>query len=389
VTEALRIALLGFIVRCPLGGMTWHHLQYAMGLSALGHDVTFIEDSEDYESCYDPTTDSMGTNASYGLRYAQDTFTRVGLGDIWAYHDAHTDTWHGPAAGTIEERMRRAQLVINLSGVNPLHPSLAEAPVRAFIDHEPALTQVRHLTDPRAVELAKQHNRFLTFGENIGSSSCTVPDDGFDWQPTRQPVVLDAWPVTPGPPDGRFTTVMQWDSHPPRDLDGARYGMKSGSFMPYIDLPQKVESAFELAMGNATAPVDLLRSKGWELRNPLGPSRDLGTYQGYIASSKGEFTVAKHGYVVTHGGWFSERSAVYMASGRPVLTQETGFSDWLPTGEGVLAFSSPDEAIAGVQEINARYDLHCRRARELVDGYFDARKVLSDMIEDLMDPQRA
>ena len=382
MTDSLRIVLLGYVVRCPLGGMAWHHLQYAMGLAELGHDVLFIEDSDDYPSCYDPSTDSTGVDPSYGLRFADDAFRGVGLGEGWAYYDAHTSTWHGPRAEEAPRSVAAADVLINLGGVNPLRPWSLDVQVRVFIDHEPALTQVRHLSDPRAMNLARQHNRFFSFGEKIGDPDCTVPDDGFQWLPTRQPIVLNAWPVTPGPSDGKFTTVMQWDSHPPRVLGDLRYGMKSDSFMPYLDLPERAGRIFELALGSASAPRDLLQSKGWHLRNPLEPTRDPWTYRDYICGSKAEFSVAKHGYVVTRGGWFSERSAAYMASGRPVLTQETGFSARLPSGEGLVAFSSPEEAVAGVGDINSSYGTHCRAARALSAEYFDARKVLSVLIED-------
>ena len=383
MTDRLRIVLLGYIVRCPLGGMAWHHLQYAMGLAELGHDVLFVEDSDDYPSCYDPTTDSTGVDPTYGLRFADDAFQRVGLSGNWAYYDAHTSSWHGPRADDAPRSVRAADVLLNLGGVNPLRSWSLDVPVRVFIDHEPALTQVRHLSDPRAMKLARQHNRFLSFGEKIGDPDCTVPDDGIQWWPTRQPIVLNAWPVTAGPRHGKFTTVMQWDSHPPGVLGDLRYGMKSDSFMPYLELPQRAGRIFELAVGSASAPRELLQSRGWHLRNPLEPTRDPWAYRDYIRESKAEFSVAKHGYVVTRGGWFSERSAAYMASGRPVLTQETGFSDRLPSGEGVVAFSTPDEAAAGAEDINARYESHCRSARDVIEEFFDSRKVLGALVESL------
>src|SRR5262249_4053715 len=154
----------------------------------------------------------------------------------------------------------------------------------------------------------------------------------------RQPVVLDAWPVTPGLPDGKFTTVMLWDGYRARFHQGRRFGLKSDSFGPYFDLPRRAGPHFELAVGSPSAPRGELRSRGWSLRNPLEAARDPWAFRDYIRQSKCEFSVAKHGYVVSRSGWFSERSASYLASGRPVVVQDTGFSDWLPTGRGVLAF---------------------------------------------------
>jgi len=384
--SSLRIIVLGYIVRGPLGGSAWHHLQYAMGLSDLGHNVYFVEDSDDYPSCYDPTRSITGTDPTYGLQFATRAFERVGLGDRWAYFDAHTSRWFGPAAGQILGICATANLLLNLSGINPLRPWLVEIPARAFLDHDPAFTQIQHLTDPSARDLAMQHTAFFSFGENIGLGQCTIPADGLPWQPTRQPVALDAWPVMPGPVQGKFTTVMLWDSYPASEYNGRRYGMKSDSFGPYLDLPARAGPILELAVGSRTAPRTLLDSKGWAVRDSREATWDPWTYQRYIQQSKAELSVAKHGYVVTRSGWFSERSACYLASGRPVVIQETGFSDWLQTGSGVIAFNTPEDALAGIEEINSRYHFHCHAARAIAEAYFDARKVLTHLIECAMSP---
>jgi hypothetical protein len=384
--DRLRIIVLGYIVRGPLGGLAWHHLQYVMGLAQLGHDVYFLEDSDDYPSCYDPGRHVTDKNPAYGLRFATRAFARIGLGRRWAYFDAHTSRWFGPCADSIRDVCSSADLLLNVSGVNPLRPWLTEVPVRAFVDTDPVFTQVRHLTKPDARYLASQHTSFFTFGENVGHWGSTIPNDGFPWQPTRQPVVLDVWPVTPGCPQGKFTTVLQWESYPAAELDGVRYGMKAEGFRPYINLPEKTGAILELAVGGPSAPRVLLANRGWVVRNPLELTRDPWTYQRYIQQSKAEFSVAKHGYVVTRSGWFSERSAVYLASGRPVVVQETGFSAWMHTGLGAIGFSTPDEALAGIEEITRRYDLHYRAAREIAEEYFDARKVLHHLVEGAMNP---
>jgi hypothetical protein len=377
----LRIIVSGYIVRGPLGGLAWHHLQYVIGLSRLGHEVHFVEDSEDYESCYDPVSDSMGTDPSYGLEFAEQVFGRVGLGDVWAYHDAHRSRWLGPAADQILQACRDAELLLTLSGVNPLRPWLAEIPARAFIDTDPLFTQVNNLTDDSARALALQHTTFHSFGENIPTGRSSVPDDGFPWQATRQPVVLDAWPVTVGRPSGKFTTVMQWDSYAPLHYAGRRYGMKSDSFDAFLDLPLRTEQNFELALGGPTNPAPILARHGWSVRDPREPTRDPWTYQEYIRRSKAEFSIAKHGYVVTRSGWFSERSAAYLASGRPVLVQDTGFSDWLDPDAGVVAFSTPDEALTGLERIALDYGSHCKMARLIAEDYFDAAAVLRRLLE--------
>jgi len=381
MTDRLRVLVLGYIVRGPFGGMAWHHLQYVMGLRDLGHDVFFLEDSDDYWSCFDPSTGELGTDPGYGLRFAASTFDRVGLGERWAYHDAHAGRWCGPAAADALELCRTADVLLNVSGVNPLRPWLLEIPVRALIDTDPVFSQVRHLTDPAARATAARHTAFLTFGANIGSPGCTIPDDGFAWRPTRQPVVLEAWPVTPGPADGPFTTVMQWDSYPKREYQGRQFGMKSASFGPYFDLPRQTGRPFSLAVGSPTAPRDRLRDAGWQVLDPLDAAADPWAYQAFIRRSRAEFTVAKHGYAVTLSGWFSERTAAYLASGRPAVVQDTGFGDWMPMGDGVLAFEDLGGAIASIASIEADYDRHCRAARELAAEFFDARRVLAQLLE--------
>jgi hypothetical protein len=382
--SALRIVVLGLIVRFPLGGMAWHHLQYAMGLARLGHDVTFLEDSGDEPwSCYDPKRGVTDADPSYGLRFAASIFDRVGLGDRWAYYDAHRVQWHGPLASEATLRAAAADVVLNLSGSNVIRPWLAQAAVRAFVDTDPAFTQVRNLTDSARRALASQHNAFFTFGENFGAEGCEIPDDGFPWVPTRQPIVLDAWPVTAAPRQRRYTTVMQWDSYPAVEYGGSRFGMKSESFEAYADLPSRSSTPLELALGSPNAPRAELSAQGWLVTDPLAVTLDPWTYQRYLAESRGEFAVAKHGYVSARAGWFSERSAAYLASARPAVVQDTGFGGRIPAGEGVLTFSSPDEAVAALADVEARYSHHARAAREVAEQYFDSDLVLQRLLDAL------
>jgi hypothetical protein len=385
----MNIIVLGYIVRGPIGGLAWHHLQYVIGLANMGHNVYFFEDSDDYPSCYDPDRHVTDTNPGYGLEFAAAAFKRVGLGDKWAYHDAHTGKWYGPIGGSGPALCRSADLLLNISGVNPLRSWFLDIPERALIDTDPVFTQVRHLSDPSARSLAGRHTAFFTFGENTGSGNSSIPSDDFPWMPTRQPIVLDAWPFTAGPDDGVFTTVMQWDSYKPAQHDGNRYGMKSESFIPYLDLPAHTQAKLELCLGSPNAPRDLLLDKGWLLSDALEITRTPWTYQQYIRSSKGEFTVAKQGYVVSRSGWFSERSAAYLASGRPVVTQETGFSEWLDTGDGVLAFNDPVEAADCLADVSSRYRHHCRAARDVAEDYFDSRKVLQKLLDDIFSQRQA
>jgi hypothetical protein len=377
----LRIIVLGYIVRGPIGGMAWHHLQYVLGLHRLGHDVYFFEDSDSYPSCYDPSRGVTDSDPSYGLRFAEDAFGRLDLGERWAYHDAHAGRWLGPCAGRALDVCRSADALLNVSGVNPLRPWLQGVPVRVLIDTDPLFTQLRHLTDPAALDRARQHTHFFTFGENIPRRGSAVPSDGLPWQPTRQPVALGAWPVTPAPPHGPFTTVMQWDSYPAREYGGQRYGMKADSFGPFEELPGRTGEVLEIALGSANAPRARLAAAGWALQDPLAITRDPWSYQRYVQESKAEFSVAKHGYVTSRTGWFSERSAAYLASGRPVVVQDTAFAEWLPVGTGVLTFRTPDEALTAIQEVSAEYRRHCEAARGVAEEYFDSRRVLTCLLE--------
>lgn len=377
----MRVLVLGYIVRGALGGHAWQHLQYAIGLRQLGHDVYFLEDSADFESCYDPRTHEMTRDPSFGLGFARDVFDHVGMPERWAYYDAHTGTWHGPAAEDVDELCRTAEVCLNVSGVNPLRDWMLQIPVRALIDTDPAFTQVRNCLDPSTLQSAQRHNVFFSFAENIGSPECGIPPDGLAWQPTRQPIVVEAWPATPGRLDANFSTMMQWESYPPLSLEGRTYGMKSRSFEPYFDLPQRVEARLELAIGSASAPRERLREAGWIVRDPYELSRDPWVYQDFITASKAEFTVAKHGYVSTNSGWFSDRSAEFLASGRPVITQETGFSRWLDADAGLLAFNSPDEARDAIARVCDEYARHCAAARAIAEKYFESRVVLTSLLE--------
>jgi len=204
----LRIIVLGAIVRWPLGGISWHYLQYAMGLAHLGHDVFFLEDSGDDEwCCYDPAKLASSTDPSYGMEYAEDVFKRINLNESWAYYNSHTSRWLGPASDDISNICKTADLLINVSGVNPIRPWFAVVPKRVFVDTDPCFTQIARVLDPTQRSLAIQHTDFFSFGESIGRKSSTVPDDGFCWQPTRQPIVLDAWPVTEGPSEGKDASI--------------------------------------------------------------------------------------------------------------------------------------------------------------------------------------
>lgn len=380
----LRIVVLGYLVRGPIAGLVWHHLQYVLGLARMGHAVVFLEDSGDQPWCYDPSRDAEGADASFGLAYVDrlfQSFAAAGIAQRWAWYDAPTRRWWGPFAAEAEDFCRHADVVLNLSGVNPLRAWLTEVPTRVLVDTDPAFTQIRHLGEPGSRLLAAAHTHFFSFGEGIGHADCAIPADGFPWQPTRQPVVLECWTPSPGPVDGAFTSVMQWESYARREWAGVSYGMKAASFMPYLELPQRTAARFELALGGGSPPRRKLLDHGWVLHNPLTLLPTPWAYRQFIRASLGEFSVAKQGYVVSRSGWFSERSAAYLASARPVITQDTGFSRTLPVGEGLLCFQDPEQALAAIEQVRSDVQRHCRAARQLACREFGASTVLQSLLD--------
>ncbi len=376
----MRIIVLGYIVRGPMGGLAWHHLQYVLGLKQMGHDVLFLEDSDDYACCYNPETFESSTDPKYGLNFLKKIFDSCNLRNNWAYYDDHTGSWNGQSKMEVLSFCRSADLVINLSGVNPLRDWWTSVPIRILVDTDPAFTQIKHLTDNKALEVARAHTHFATFGENFGKSMCSIPDDGFSWQPTRQPLCIDLWNVSAPHAQANWTTVMQWDSYRQAEYAGKVYGMKSLSFSPFISLPGLTNEKLELALGSPNAPGIELMQQGWLISDPLEATLTPRVFQKYIANSKGEWSVAKHGYVMTKSGWFSERTLNYMASGKPVVIQDTGLSDIIPDTGGVLIFSNINEAKEQIERVNADYAMHCRQARKVAAHYFESGKVLQSLL---------
>ncbi len=379
----MRIVVLGYIIRGPLGGLCWHYLQYVLGLKQLGHEVLFLEDSDDFPGCYHPERFETNIDPSYGIKFITGLFNQHGLENNWAYYDEHSNQWLGRSKMEVLNFCKSADILINISNVNPLREWWVQIPIRILIDTDPAFTQIRHIEEQRYRSIAEQHTHYFTFGENFGKAGCKIPDDGFKWKPTRQPIVLDAWKPAKPLPRGNWTTVMQWDSYKTRQFNGMTFGMKSSSFEAYINLPGLVNESFELAVGSDTAPLEKLEKAGWKLADPLSVTVTAESYQQYIQRSRGEFSLAKQGYVISNSGWFSERSAGYLASGRPVILQQTGFTASIETGRGLFAFQSPADVIAAFEVINRDYPKHCSQARELAEACFNADKVLTSMFNGL------
>jgi hypothetical protein len=274
-----------------------------------------------------------------------------------------------------------ADLLLNVGGVCWL-PDFLSCPRRALIDMDPFFTQVGRF----AIEGLDEYQAYFSYGANIGRAGCPIPTRGKTWLATVPPVVPEIWATAASaaknPGTAPFTTVANWSAYGGVEYQGVRYGQKDQEFLALGDLPARTGRTLELALANADAAATRkLKQSGWSVASAVAVSTDIATYQRFIAQSRGEFTVAKNAYVRTHSGWFSDRSVCYLASGRPVIMQDTGFSDWLPTGEGVLAFSGPDEALACIEQVDAHYPAHCEAARALAELRFGYKVVLPALLD--------
>jgi len=368
----MRVLFAGIIARYPFGGVTWCSLMYLLGLRALGHEVFYIEDTG--ECVYDPIQNTRATDPTYGTTYINDALAPFGLGDRWSFVN-YDGSYHGRSADDVRRFARGADLFINLSGGSWFwRDEYANIPRKVFVDSDPAFTQLAIAkAEPWYVEFFKRFDRLFTFGANIGTPASPIPVGDFRWIQTWQPVTLDDWRTSAAPRD-RFTTVMTWQIESFADVGGN----KDQEFIKLIDLPSRTAQPFELAING---PQAFLRQHGWETVDAMRVSRTPGEYREFIQRSKAEFAVAKHTYVANRSGWFSDRTECYLASGRPAIVQDTGWSAHIPAGEGLLAFSTPDEAVAGIDRINSDYVRHARRAQEIAREHFDARHVLPTLLD--------
>jgi len=373
---ALKILCSGHLVRHPLGGHTWHHLQYLVGFRRLGCEVAFLEHYGWPDSCYNPATNDMTSDPTYGLTYLRRVLARVGLEIPWCYL-AEDGCAHGMPREQLAQFCRESDVYFNLSGINWIS-ELEQCRRRVLVDTDPVFTQIGAFG--MAGPLSRYHVLF-TYGENVHQPDCTMPTAGARWLPTRQPVVRDLWPVTPGEPDGPITSVMNWSAYGEKQHEGRTYGQKDREFPPYYSLPRETGESMELAVGAPPAVRAPLEDGGWRLADPREVTRDPWTYQRYLQRSRAEFAVAKHAYVSTQSGWFSERTCSYLASGRPVVVQDTGFSRQLPTGAGLLSFRNHPEALSAIRALREDYEGHCRAARRLVAERFNTRRVLTALLE--------
>lgn len=380
-----RVVVAGYVVRYPIGGYAWQALHFLAGFRALGCDVFFYEDSEYYAQAYVPGASSMQTDGyEYGIRFTADFFAQHGFGDAWGFWDARRNAFHGAGAERCRAALADADLFVNLGGVNRVPRARRPRAVGVYVDLDPAYTQIRLAGDPPLCEFLAEHDAHFTLGENIGTPHCRIPQGGFAWRPIRQPVSLDVWTPLPATPDAPFTTIGMWDGGG-RDVtfEGEIFTWrKRPEWLRFLELPRATGERFCVALDVWQAPEDLrmLRESGWEVVDPLEVSRAPAAYRDFIRRSKGEFTVAKDVNIRLASGWFSDRSACYLAAGRPVVNQDTGFARVLPTGAGLFSFRTPRDVVESVQTIAADYEGQCRAARAIAVEYFDPARVLAPVV---------
>ena len=386
--EKLRVVVSGLLAQYPLGGVTWDYFQYVLGLHRMGMDVFYMEDTGLWP--FNPEERGVAKGCEFNVRYLSELMGAFGLEDRWAYRFPWEDQWFGLGRAKRNEVVETADVFLNVSGTLRDPSGFRGRGVLAYIDSDPVFTQVklaRGQADFRG--MVDAHDVHFSFGE---AHSEAVPDTGHRWRPTRQPVVLDAWTHEH---EGRdvFTTVMNWTSYKPIEYQGRQYGQKDMEFRRFMDLPAQVSpTRIELAVNDgktARTPRELLQHKGWLVVDPNEVCADWMSYRSYLQHSRGEWSVAKHGYVEGRAGWFSCRSACYLAAGRPVVVQDTGFTQVLPTGSGLLAFQDPDEAAEALRAVEANYPRHSRAASEIADTYFEASGVLSRLLTESLESRGA
>ena len=382
-----RIVVIGTLASDPYAGMAWMHMQIVAGLRRLGHDVYYFETTSSWP--YDPIRRTRVCDSSYSGPYLARVADSFGIGDRWAYRRSYGDkTWFGMDRLRAEELLAQADAVLNVAGATRLAEEDLKVGRLVYFGTDPVYHEIAYANGDRDVQaLVDEHHEFVTYGENLGAADCPVPVFEKLRAKTRQPVLLDAW-LSEVPADGVFTTVCNWkhDGHDIEYQGETYYWSKHYEFLKFIDLPKRIGQPVELAMGLENLDLNVVRmltSHGWRLVDAHDFTVNPWPYRDYVQASRGEFTVAKDQNVRLRSGWFSERSACYLAAGRPVITQDTGFGKYVPTGEGLFAFNTMEEITEAFQAVRSDYHRHSRAARTIAEEYFRAETVLAKVIRDL------
>jgi len=382
----VRIIITGLVGQYPFGGVIWDYLQYLLGFKSLGHQVLYLEDSGAWP--YDPVAGTITDDCSFALQSLRKIFTDFDLAESWVYRNGADGKFHGAGEKVAREWLRHGDLLVNVSSAGWLRDYDLRVGHRMFIDGDPMFCQIGLLdgSNPLYAGRLRDHDSHFTFGLSVGQPDCPVPVDGITWRPTVQPIAIDQWPVTPVSADAPWTTVMNWASYKPKVWEGRTYGQKNLEFNRFRDLPSKTNIPLRLAMGlgvDGQRPAQELRQIGWDLVEPQEVVPDHRAYRSFLTSSRAEWSVAKHGYVEGRTGWFSCRTACYLAAGRPAVIQETGWSRHLPSTCGALPFTTLEEAVEGLNEVSRNYSKHSKAAREIALEFFDAKKVCLDLMKQI------
>jgi hypothetical protein len=373
--SAPTVIVSGMIAATPWqGGAAWAVLQYLLGLRRLGCSVYFME-----------PVDSPEVLSSDVRRYCEQVMGRFGFEDRWALIPPHGGDPIGMRREQVGSAAGEADLLLNVAGMLSDADVLDQIPVRAYLDLDPVFTQLWHANEGVDMRL-DSHTHFVTIADAIGRPGSTIPSCGRDWLPTLPPVVLEEWPVATHLEHRAITTVGHWRSYGSIQHQGVQYGQKVHSLRRLIDLPRQTSGRFALALAihpDETKDLAALRENGWTLLDPAAVASTPDDYRRFVQGSWAEFGLTKAGYVVSDSGWFSDRSACYLASGRPVIAQDTGFGRRLPTGAGLFAFSTAEEAVAAIEELQRDYERHCVAARELATAYLDSDRVLGSLVDRL------
>jgi hypothetical protein len=381
--ERLRIVIDAYLVHYPLGGILSWILQFLVGFQRLGHDVYWVEKSPYRSSCYDPDTDEMTDDYRPALARIRALLRRFGLDDRWCYVSSD-GSYHGLARTSMMEILGSADLFVELATHGHWLEDAHGVGLRVLVDGEPGFSQMVMERARAAGNQLPEYDLYFTPGLNIGTPRSVAPSAGRDWRPLGTPVLTDLITPIEGDSSGAaFTTVMNWQAHRPYEFDGVTYGQKAVEFERFVDLPRRTRAKLEVAVSGKDVPFARLERSGWHVRAANRITRSVDAYWNYIRSSRGEFSVAKNVFVATNSGWFSERSALYLASGRPVVLQDTGFSEHIPCGRGLFAVRNVYEAAEALEEVERDHDRHARWARELAAAHFEARSVLGRFLKDV------
>lgn len=386
----MRIVVTGLIGQYAFGGVTWDYIQYVLGFRALGHEVWYLEDSANW--AYDPVKQEPSADCSHNVSYLERIMREFDMGDRWIYRNEPDGKYHGVAdERTAEKIISEADVLANVSGACWLRPITAAAKTKLFLDGDPMFTHIKLTRGSKEyLDRVLSHDKHYTFGLNVGQPGCKVPTAGLKWLPTVQPIAREWWEKTLMPPnachiaDNAWTTVMNWASYKPEEFEGETYGQKDIEFLRFAELPAQTKEKFVLAMGQGPGknrPTERLEGLGWKIIEPDIHLPDYASYHDFLSNSKAEWSIAKNGYVQSHSGWFSCRSACYLAAGKPVVVQDTGWSDHLPSGDGVIGFRTMEEAAKGIETVAANYEYHSEAARAYARTHFDAARVCAELLE--------